>query len=1079
MMRYGFRAGGNLRSCLLMGAASAAIIGLTTSSNAQESGENVETVVVTGSRIPQTGVYSASPVTAIGQQELKFEGTTDVTTLINNLPEAFVDQNQGVSNGSTGTANVDLRGLGSKRTLVLVNGTRLMPGDPGDPVADLNDIPAALVDHVEVLTGGASAVYGSDALAGVVNFIMRKDFEGIELDGTYSIANNDNDTARWRALSQAQIDGGAYGFGQSKEGIWNGATNDATLIMGTSTANDKGNVTAYLGYRSIQPVLESTRDYSECTIASLNTATGSGSVGPYQSSVCNGSSNYDRFLSLDNAYGGYPYDYFVQGKNPKGNFVPFTGAPNQSFNYGGLNYLQRSDTRYTGGFFAHYEENRELDVYTSFMFSDDDTVAQLAQSGLFLGDANGPSGSVYVNCSNPYLTALENYDLCGLLPGDVYHPAGSNNTAKALGHGYWDGMGNNDFNVYGVAGEANLYIGRRAIEGPDRQFDMRHTAYRMQLGARGDLGNDWTYDVYAQYGLTLADTISTGNFSINRIQNALEVDPATGTCYASESLNGLPPSAPGCVPLNIFTGLGSISPQALKYLLVDSLTEGYTQEQIVSGSLTGDLGEWGGQSPWAKNPVAVSFGAEYRAEDLAFGADYESQIFDLSGSGGSTPVPESGYNVSEGFTEIKAPLVQGVPWIEDLSLNGGYRYSSYSTAGATNTYKYGAEWQPIDDFRLRASMQRAVRAPNVLELFSPVLSGVNFSGQDPCFGATGVVYKNCVNNKYAPVSPSAIASGILYCPATQCAAEVGGNTALKPEVSDTRTAGIVLTPTFLDGFTATFDWFDIKVDNYISSLPPQEILNDCYGAAATAASMAYFCPFVHRSGTGIIYGGGYVSDIDLNTGYLETKGVDFEVNYQTDLSNWGVGEAGSLSFNLIGTYLDALTVEPVPQNPLTRSIQQPFNCAGLYGLVCSDTSDQSPNPKWRHKLRVTWTTPWDVDFSGQWRYIGGTSLDADSTNILVGGSPATAYTCSNGLTIHGVMDCPDARIAPYDYFDLSADWTVREGVDLRAGVNNIFDIEPPVIGTQALPIGTGNGNTFTGLYDSLGRTVFVAATVKY
>src|ERR1700733_5702894 len=193
----------NLRSALLLGAASAAA-GMAAPAIAQQTSSSggVETVVVTGSRIPQTGVYSASPVTAVGQQEMKFEGTTDVNTLINNLPEAFADQNSTVTNGGTGTANLDLRGLGANRTLVLVNGTRLMPGDPSVPVADVDDIPVALVDHVEVLTGGASAVYGSDALAGVVNFIMRKDFEGVELDGTYSIYQNDNDTARWRNDTQ-------------------------------------------------------------------------------------------------------------------------------------------------------------------------------------------------------------------------------------------------------------------------------------------------------------------------------------------------------------------------------------------------------------------------------------------------------------------------------------------------------------------------------------------------------------------------------------------------------------------------------------------------------------------------------------------------------------------------------------------------------------------------------------------------------------------------------------------------------------------------------------------------------------
>ena len=1076
----------SLRSSWLTGVATAALVAPGAPALAQQTGGNVETVVVTGSRIPQTGIYSASPVTAVGQQELKFEGTTDVTTLINNLPEAFVDQSEGVSNGATGAANVDLRGLGSKRTLVLINGTRLMPGDPTVPVPDLNDIPAALVDHVEVLTGGASAVYGSDALAGVVNFILRKDFEGVEVDGTYSITENDNDTSRWRNLTQAEIDQGAYGFAQSKQGIWNGGTTDATLLMGTNTANDKGNVTAYLGYRDIQPVLESTRDYSECTIASIN-KNGSPSTTPFTGSACNGSSNYNRFLSLDNLFGGQPFDYFVQGKAPTGNFVPYVGAANQHFNYGSLNYLQRPDTRYTGGFFAHYQENKELDIYSNFMFADDHTVAQIAQSGFFLGAGPGPSGSVYTNCSNPYMTALENKDLCGLI--DPGMPGGDQQVTVTLPNGqkftYWNGAANGTAlspNPAGIPGQANLLIGRRDIEGPDRQSDLRHSSYRMQIGARGDLGEGWTYDVYAQYGLTLFTENFTGELSKSRTQNAIEVDPLTGQCYASESQNGLPPSAPDCVPINIFNGLGGISQQALKYVLADGFQEGWTQEQVVSGSLTGDLGQYGIQSPWAKNPVGVSVGAEWRSEDLKFSTDQEFTTFDMYGQGGPiVSVPESGFNVSEGFTELKVPLVQGMPWFEDLSLNGGYRYSSYNTAGSTTTYKYGLEWQPIDDFRIRASDQRAVRAPNVLELFAP-LDVVLFSGQDPCVGATpgSVVYNNCVHNKFAPVPASAIASGLITCPATQCDEQVGGNASLKPEVSDTRTAGVVLTPTFLDGFTATFDWFDIRVDNFISTLPPQEILDECYGATATASSMAYFCPLVHRNAAGLVYGTGFVSATNINTGWLSTKGVDFELNYQTDMSSLGMGDMGSLAFNFIGTYLTDLTIEPVPQTPLLRGVEQPFNCAGLYGLTCSGSGEsESPNPKWRNKLRVTWTTPWDVDISGQWRYIGGTSLDADSTNVLVGGSPANSYTCANGLTIHGVMDCPDARIAPYDYFDLSADWTVREGVDLRAGVNNIFDVEPPVIGTQALPLPAGNGNTFTGLYDSLGRTIFVAATIKY
>ena len=1034
----------NLRSALLLGAASAAAIGMAAPAAAQQQGGggNVETVVVTGSRIPQTGVYSASPVTAVGQQELKFEGTTDVTTLINNLPEAFADQSSQLANGASGTANVDLRGLGSKRTLVLVNGTRLMPGDPLDPVADLNDIPAALVDHVEVLTGGASAVYGSDALAGVVNFIMRKDFEGIELDGTYSMAQNDNDVGRWRALTQDQINAGGVGFAQSKQGVFDAQTEDAMLVMGTNTANDKGNVTAYLGYRNSQPVIESSRDFSECTMATTGT-----------SLVCSGSSNFDRFISIDNAVfgngkGGATYDWFEQGtgKPGSGQYVPYTGAPSQHFNYGALNYLQRPDTRYTGGFYAHYQENKELDVYSSFMFADDHTVAQIAPSGLFLGSGTISGYAQEINCGNPLMTAQENKLVCGGNGASQVTVTGANGQPFT----YWNGSGNL------IPGQAKFEIGRRDLEGGNRQDDLRHTSYRMQIGARGDFGDGWTYDVYAQYGLTLLTENYLNEFSKARVQNALEVDPTTGQCISG---------AVGCVPLDIFNGFGAINQQMLGYVKADGFQEGWTQEQIVSGSITGDLGEYGIQSPWAKNAVGISVGAEYRDEQLKLQTDQEFTTNDLYGQGSPTlSVPQSGFNVSEGFTELKVPLVQGMPWFEDLSLNGGYRYSSYNTAGSTNAYKYGAEWQPIDDFRLRGSVQRAVRAPNVLELFAPDTVGL-FSGQDPCAGISNPNAQVLANCRKEGVGNAG--SGLLDCPATQCNAESGGNILLKPETSNTRSAGIVFTPTFLDGFTATVDYFNIKVNKFIGTVSPNLTLTECYGATATAATQAFFCPLVHRNAVnGEIYGNGFVSATNVNTGFLSTHGVDFEINYQTDLSSFGMGDTGSLAFNLVGTWLDTLTTEAIPGFPA-------FNCTGLYGLICG-----TPNPKWRHKFRVTWTTPWDVDVSLDWRYIGAVSLDSDTSNPLVGGGPV-ATACPDGSTVYGVGDCVDRKIASYDYFDLAADWTVREGVDIRAGVNNIFDIEPPILGTSVLPLPQGNGNTFPAVYDALGRTIFVSATIKY
>jgi outer membrane receptor protein involved in Fe transport len=756
---------------------------------------------------------------------------------------------------------------------------------------------------------------------------------------------------------------------------------------------------------------------------------------------CVGSSNYNRWISIDNSYAGLPYDLFQTGNGQPGSgmFVPHVGGSAQSFNFGPLQYLQRPDTRYQGGFFAHYQENKELDVYSSFMFTDDHTVEELAPSGLFLGSGVISGALDEVNCSNPLMTAQEKASLC------------SGNAQAAIGNPCTPKGDTGNCNL--TPGQSLLEIGRRDLEGGNRITDLHHASYRMQIGAKGDLGDGWAYDVYGQYGTTLFSQSFSGNFSKSRVQSALEVDPATGKCFAAEpNAQGITTDA-NCVPLDIFNGIGSISPQALNYVSDTGFQTGYTTEQIVSGNLTGDLGAWGIQSPWAKNPVAVSIGTEWRNEELELNVSRDFYSNDIDGSGGATlPVPESGFNVSEGFTEVKIPLVQGIPFVEDLSATGGYRYSSYSIAGGVSAYKDGIEWQPIDDIRFRGSFERAVRAPNVLELFAP-LNVVLFSGQDPCATQTT---GQCANVKNA-------GSGILACPAAQCNNQTGGSTALKPETAATRTVGFVFTPTFLDGFTATIDYFDIKVSKFIGVVGADTILSECYGPAATSGTEATFCPLVHRNAIGQIYGGGYVQNTTQNTGYLQTDGVDIELNYAADMADWGMGQVGSLNFNMVGTYLDSLKTEPLADPGSIGTYQ----CAGLYGTVCL-----APNPKWRHKFRVTWTSPWDVDVSLDWRHMSGVSFDSNTTNPLL-----------NGVCGGPCGDVADDHLSSFDWFDLALDWQVREGIDLRAGVNNLFAKEPPIMDTNSIGAsslgGFGNGNTYPGVYDSMGRTVFVGATIKY
>lgn len=1022
----------SLKTALLLGAATASAMSLVSAAKAQEA---VETVVVTGSRIPQVGIYSSSPVTAVNQQELKYEGTTNVETLLNNLPGVFADLTNTQSNGSTGQATVDLRGLGSARTLVLVDGTRLMPSDPANPVADLNQIPAALVDHVEVLTGGASAVYGSDAEGGVVNFIMRKDFEGIELDGQYSVNNAAND-GHSHGVSYDQLNINA-GFPTAPKDQWDGNTTEGNLLMGVNTADGKGNITAYVGYRDIQKVLQSARDFSTCSLTT-NFST---------NLYCSGSSNYNRWISWDDLYlGGDPT---LGGQFFGGNttWVKYNGHPSQKFNYGALNYLQRPDTRYTGGYFAHYEISPMLDVYSSLMVADDHTLAQIAPSGAFLagGPADFPGtpspGFVQINCDNPLMTAQQNMLLCG------EHGAGTYTSGPEAGRF------NGSTNL--APGLATLWLGRRDVEGGDRIDDLRHTSYRMQIGAKGDIGHGWSYDIYGQYGTTIYAETYSNEWSKQRLENALNVNPVTGNCIAKDLGIDL-----ACVPIDLFHGFGAIDKDQLAYVAAQGFKEGSTEERIVSGSLTGDLGDWGIKSPWAKDAVGVALGAEYRNEALELRTSRDFQTNDLAGQGSATlPVPKSGFSVEEGFGEVRVPIVQGMPLFEDLTASLGYRYSSYNTTGQVSSYKYGLEWQPIDDFRLRGSYQRAVRAPNVLESFSPANIGL-FGGQDPCSGGG---------------TAACIAQGVTgaqSCPAAQCNAQFGGSLALKPESSDTYSFGVVLTPTFIEGFTATIDYFDIKVKDYISFIDPNVVLSGCYSDSSTAASQAFFCPLVHRTdgGTGSIIGAGYVDAVERNLDSLATTGVDMEANYNTQFDDWGINGAGGLSINIIGTYLESLKTTPtsVPVDPNYPS----YDCAGLFGTVCG-----TPSPKWRHKMRVTWTSPWDVALSVQWRHLSGVKLDENTKNSNLNG--LQQQYCAN----YGICSDPvDATIPAFDYFDVSGTWTVRPGLELRFGVDNVFDREPPTVdsntwGESAPPF--GNGNTYPGVYDSLGRTFFIGATAKY
>ena len=1000
--------------CTLFTSAAAALVGALPAQAQQaqpQETQNIQEVVVTGSRIAQPGLTSVSPVTAVSADTVKIEGVTRVEDLLNNMPQAFADFGGNLSNGATGTASVNLRNLGSQRTLVLVNSRRLMPGDPTQNAAaspDLNQIPAALIERVEVLTGGASAVYGADAVAGVVNFIMNDKFEGVRVDAQYSMYqhNNSDDTVA-NLVRDA-------GFGLPDSNVTDGYTKDMTFIAGINTPDGRGNATVYLGYRTMDAVTQNKRDFSACALASSeqgNPASkafscgGSGTTSPALFQTYNQADPFD-FA---------PTGAFTVGSN--GEIRDFD-ASTDLFNFAPSNYYQRPDERKTGGLFAHYDMSDKATVYTEFMFMDDRTTAQIAPSGAFLGSGPGQPpffGRYAVNCDNPLLTPSAVSAFCG------------GNTG---------------------AGDVLLDIGRRNTEGGGRIDDLRHTSFRGVLGLRGDFAPGWNYDVYGLYGTSVLSENFQNDFSRTRLRNALQAVPGpngTPVCRINADTD-LTNDDPNCVPYSIF-GAGPVTADQLAYLQVPGLSEGETVEQILSGSVSGDLGQYGIKLPTANDGLGVAFGAEYRSERSELRTDLAFQTNDLAGQGAPTLDTFGSFDVKELFAEARLPILQDKPFADTLSLEAGYRYSDYNLGFNTDSYKAGLQWAPIQDVMLRGSYQRAVRSPNIQELF--LQPRVQLDGNtDPCANDLGATPTATFDECARTGVTAAQYGNILANPAAQYNGNVGGNRNIQPEESDTYSFGFVITPSFAPGLSFTVDYYDIKVDKLINSLGADFILGQCLDNGDPT-----FCNRVHRAGNGSLWLGdqGFVDDPILNTGSLQSTGIDTEVNYRFD-----VGNLGSLGLQLVGTYVDKFLTEPLPG-------AHKYDCTGLYGTVCG-----TPIPDWRHKLRATWTTPINVDLSLTWRYIAAVDDDRSSTDP--------------SLTADIIET--DKHLGSRSYFDITGAYNAGAfgpfaSVNARLGINNVLDKDPPLVGQDTCPAVFCNGNTFPQVYDTLGRYVFLGLTADF
>jgi outer membrane receptor protein involved in Fe transport len=939
-----------------------------------------DTIVVTGTRIRRPGLESNSPITTVSNQEIKYTGAVQVENVLNRLPQFTADANENASNGSDGTANINLRNLGSNRVLTLLNGQRLMPSQ----AIDLNFVPSTLIDRVDVVTGGASAVYGSDAMSGVVNFVLKDHLDGLRIDvqgGLTQHVNNDN-------YLRGLVDDA--GYANAPRHVANGGKQDVNAAYGKNFADGRGNITVYGGYRHADPVLESTRDVSACALNQVDSDTTAGT-----GLTCGGSSNgtYGAFTPLGGPNQGKT---LANSKDGSKTWVPYDNS--FAYNYSPTNYFQRSDERYTGGAFAKFQIVPAAEVYGSFMYMKDHTFSQVAPSALFFGTA------FTVPCNNPLMSAAQQAALCG---------------ANA-----------------GTAATQDTLIGYRLGNGQSRRDDLRHQDYRYQAGIRGDIGHGFNYDVSYLYSLVKYNETYMNNVDNVKAQRALDVVNVNGVPTCRSVIDG---SDPACTPLNVFQA-NSITADQAAYLFSESNTASRNSLQVVSANLSGDLGTFGITSPWASRGVNIALGFEHRRETLNFTVD---AIALQNGSAAS----DGRISVNEGYGEIEVPILQDLPFVHALTLNGGLRYSSYhndqQSTGINSkytawTYKGEMSWAPSQDGRLRLSYNRAIRAPNVNELFAAQTIG-NVAAQDPCSGASPTA--SLAACQLTGVTAAQYGS-IIACPSTQCSGQFGGNAALKPETADTYTAGVVLTPRTLRNFSLSLDYYHIKIKDYISSVAPSLAISQC-----VASGDPYYCGlFTRDPRSGAIFGtNGYIVSTTYITGSLKTSGLDVTADYTL-----GLGGFGKVNLNLVGTRVLNQVSEPLPDLGT-------YDCNGYYGYTCGQ-----PNPKWRHVLRATWIMPEGATLSVAWRYIDSTKLSSLSDNSFLSGT---------GSVVNG-------RIPVYNYFDLAGTVAVGKGLSLRAGVNNLLDKDAPAIASGILS-SFSNGNTYPGVYDALGRTIFVGATVNF
>lgn len=934
------RAGLMLSSALTLFAASAAQaqeaepgapIAQTPAEQAAEQ-SSAEGIIVTGSRIRSPTLTSPSPIQVVTAQDIENTGLVDIQEVLQQNPAVGTPGASRTTNTfgtSPGRSTVNLRNLGASRTLVLIDGRRSVAGVPGSSVVDLAMIPAAFVERVDVLTGGASAVYGSDAIAGVVNFIYKKDFEGIRFNTQAGISERGDDSQ--------------YA---------------ANLTVGRNFADGAGNALIHVGWQREGLVRNTGRPWAAQDFVSLGTTQRVGT--PSNNNLTAAQNLFVPLYAPSNVGPAGIFSIAGTGNriiNPDGTVRAYNAATD-GFNRAQYGAIASPVERLTFAVRGSYDIADNINVFVEGTYNKVDTKGYLEASPLRSDGALGafPASGT----ANGYFN----------IEHRVFRPDG---TSVILRNPFVSNA------VYNLANDRtgdglrdiSFLLRTTMFEPGVRLVTTQRENFRVAFGGDVDLGGGWNLDAYYSYGSTRADTRMDGLANLYNVANALQVVPdiddvnRNGSTTDAICLDANARAA-GCVPLNIFglnaDGTSRISPEAINYVKASYQANAFQEMHVAAANLSGTLFQLPG------GPVQVAVGAEYRKEASR---DIFDPLTNQARNGYTQATNTVGdFEVKEAYGELVVPVLSEVPFFHNLTLRGAARISDYSTVGSFWAYNGGVEWSPVADIRVRGVYAHAVRAPNIGELFEAPQQGI-IAINDPCLGvtlaSTGTTATNCRADPGVLANIQANGAFTLTVPDQQ---GVGSLTAANPnireETATTYTLGVVVNPVSIEalrGLTFTADYFNIELKDAISRINQAVVLNKCY-----VQGVSDFCQFVTRRSTASgAFSAGSVEQVVralVNSGGTKTEGLDFTLSYQ--MGAFG----GRANFSASWTHLLAHGTTPLAGDPFDNS-------KGELGTP-EDTAIVS----------ASWDND-DVGFTVSAEYIGAQYLDYENfqrTYVLADGS---------------------------------------------------------------------------------------------